>query len=132
YVGLLTLRSARYSDLSDGNRGDWEFGLPFHETAASHSLESYGQIADERVLRFRDDALVDSSRHHLFQFGLMGGVALHANTHTYTRLWGAWEWRREDFAPSEVSPFRDSVCTAVRAGIELGRDRFGVREQLNS
>jgi len=132
FVGRRTLLSARYSDLSDGNRGDWEFGLPFHETAATHSLESYGQLADERVLRFRDDALVESSRHHLFQFGLMGGVALHANTHTYTRVWGAWEWRREDFAPSEMSPFPYSVFTTVRAGIELGSVRFRVLEHFNS
>jgi hypothetical protein len=132
FFGRRTLVSARYGSLSDGDRGDWQFGLPFHETAARRSIESYGQIADERVLRFRDDSLVDSTRHHLFQIGLTGGIALHATTHAYTRLWGAWEWRREDFAPSERSPFPYTVFTTVKAGVELGSVRFRVLEHFNS
>src|SRR5207249_8629782 len=39
-----TLINARYSDLSDGHRGQWQFGLPFHETAAPHSVETYGEL----------------------------------------------------------------------------------------
>jgi len=132
FFGRRTLLSVRYGDLSDGNRGAWQLGLPFHETAAPRSIESYGQIADERILQFRDDSLVDSTRHHLFQVGLRGGVALHANTHTYTRLWGAWEWRREDFAPSETSPFPYTVFSTVKAGVELGSVRFRVLEHFNS
>jgi len=132
FFGRRTLLSARYAVLSDGNRGDWQFGLPFHETAAPRSIETYGQIADERVLLFRDGSLVDSTHHRLFQLGLMGGVALHANTHTYTRLWGAWEWRREDVAPSATVPFPYSVFTTVKAGVELGSIRFRVLEHFNS
>jgi len=132
FFGRRTLLSARYAALSDGNRGDWQFGLPFHETAADHSIETYGQSADERVLLFRDDALVDSTRHHLLQLGLRGGVALHATTHAYTRLWGAWEWRREDFAPSEMSQFPYTVFTTFKAGVELGSVRFRVLEHFNS
>src|SRR6266566_4775759 len=65
-----TLINARYSDLSDGHRGQWQFGLPFHETAAPHSVETYGELAHERVLRFRDDVLLDSTSHRLFRVGL--------------------------------------------------------------
>src|SRR5438552_1165930 len=51
-----TLLNVRYSNLSDGHRGQWEFGLPFHETAAPHSLEAYGELARQRVLRLRGAA----------------------------------------------------------------------------
>jgi Omp85 superfamily domain len=132
FFGRRTELSARYGNLSDGSKGDWRVGLPFYETAARYSLESFGQVADERVLQFRDGALLDSTRHHLFQVGINGGVALQATTHAYTRLWGAWEWRREDFAASEMSPFPYSVFTTFRAGFELGSIRFRVLEQFNS
>ena len=132
FFGRRTMLSARYGDLSDGNKGDWRVGLPFSETAARHALESYGQIADERVLQFRDGTLLDSTRHHLSQVGIGGGVALHATTHAYARLLGAWEWRREDFALSETSPFPYSVFTTFRTGVELGSVRFRVLEQFNS
>src|SRR2546422_8611860 len=76
FFGRRTLLTLRYRDLSDGRRGDWRFGLPFHETAAPHALEIYGEAAQERVLRFRDDALLDSTRHHLLRAGGIGGIAV--------------------------------------------------------
>jgi hypothetical protein len=127
-----TLFSARYRDLSDGNHGDWEVGLPFNETAAPYSAETYGEIADERVLQFRDAALLDSTRHHLFRLGLRGGRAIHPNSHSYTRLWSAWEWRREDFAATDTNRFAYSVFTTFRAGLEWGIVRFRVLEHFNS
>jgi hypothetical protein len=127
-----TLITVRHHDLSDGRHSEWRFGLPFHETAAPHSIETYGEAADERVLRFRDDALLDSTRHHLFRVGLAGGIATSANSHRYTRLWGSWEWRREDFGAMAASKVPYSVFTTVRAGIELGSNRFRVLEHFNS
>ena len=126
--------TVRYGDLSDGRHGEWQFGLPFHETAAPHSLETYGEFAQERVLRFRDDTLQDITRHHLFRAGLIGGIAASATSHSYTRLWGGWEWRREDFTDTTIgwgrAPY--SVFTTVRAGIEVGAVRFRVLEHFNS
>src|SRR3989475_2983439 len=127
-----TLINARYSDLSDGHHGEWHFGLPFHETAAPHSIETYGELAHERVLRFRDDVLLDSTSHRLFRFGLMAGIAAAATSHHYTRIWGGWEWRREDFGATDTSRVPYSVFTTVRAGIELGAVRFRVLEHFNS
>jgi len=80
FFGRRTLLTLRYRDLSDGRRGDWRFGLPFHETSAPYSLETYGEAAQERVLRFRDDVLLDSTRHHLLRVGIIGGVAATATT----------------------------------------------------
>ena len=132
FFGRRTLLKARYSDLSDGHRGEWQFGLPFHETAAPHSVETYGEFAHERVLRFRDDVLLDSTSHRLFRVGLMAGIAAAATTHKYMRIWGGWEWRREDFGATDTSRVPYSVFTTARAGVELGAVRFRVLEHFNS
>jgi hypothetical protein len=68
----------------------------------------------------------------LLRVGLTGGIALNANSHTYQRLWAGWEWRREDFADSGLTPFPHSVFTTVRGGIDLGSVRFTVLEHFNS
>jgi hypothetical protein len=132
FFGRRTLLTLRFSDLSDGHHGEWHFGLPFHETAARHSIETYGEMAHERVLQFRDDALTDSTRHHLFRVGLIGGIAASANSHRYTRLWGGWEWRREDYGATDSSRVPYSVFTTIRAGIDVGVIRFRVLEHFNS
>jgi hypothetical protein len=132
FIGRRTLLNLRYSELSDGHRGEWQSGLPFHETSAPHSLETYGEAARERVLRFRDDTLQDSTRHHLLRVGVRGGVAIRATTRRYARLVGSWEWRREDFATGDTAPVPYSRFTTVRAGAELGAVRFRVLEHFNS
>ena len=135
FLGRRTLLNLRYADLSDGHRGAWRFGLPFHETSAPHAIETYGELAHERVLRFRDAALLDSTQHYLARVGLMGGISLGGGattTRRYSRLWGGWEWRREDFTASDTAPAPYSVFTAVRAGAELGVVRFRILEHFNS
>jgi len=132
FVGRRTLMQVKYAALSDGNQGEWVLGMPFHETAAPHSLITYGQTADERVLSFRDDSLVLTQWHRLLRVGITGGIAVKPNTHSYNRLWAAWEWRREDFADSGTTPFPRSLFTTVRAGIDLGSVRFRVLEHFNS
>ena len=132
FTGRRTLLRMKYAALSDGNQGEWLFGLPFHETAAPRSITTYGQTADERVLSFRDDSLILTQWHRLLRVGLTGGVALNPNTHTYHRLWAGLESRREDFADSGTTPFPHSVFTTVRAGIDIGSVRFRVLEHFNS
>src|SRR5258705_421354 len=82
FFGRRTLLRARYASLSDGNQGEWLFGLPFHETAARHSLATYGQTADERILSFRDDSLILTQWHRLLRVGLTGGIRMTPSTHT--------------------------------------------------
>ena len=133
FIGRRNTLALRYRDLSDGLRGEWRLGLPFHETAARHSLETYGEAARERVLQFRDDTLVDSTIiHRVLRVGVIGGIAAHATSHSYTRLWGGLEWRREDFDSIGPTSVPYSVFTAVRAGIEVGSVRFQVLEHFNS
>ncbi|HET8713573.1 MAG TPA: hypothetical protein VFM23_07810 [Gemmatimonadales bacterium] len=132
FFGRRTLLNLRFSDLSDGHRGEWRFGLPFHETVAPHSIVTYGEFARERVLRFRAGALQDSTRHYLFRVGLNGGIAINATTRKYVRLVGSWEWRRENFAASDTGRVPYNVFTTIRAGTELGTTRFRVLEHFNS
>ena len=132
FVGRRTLLQMKYAALSDGNKGEWLFGLPFHETAAPRSIMTYGQTADERVLSFRDDSLILTQWHRVLRVGITGGIAFHLNSHSYNRLWAEWEWRREDFADGGTTPFPRSLFTTVRAGIDVGTVRFRVLEHFNS
>jgi hypothetical protein len=132
FFGRRNQLALRYGNFSDGHHAAWRFGLPFNETAARRAIETYGEIARERVLRFKSDTLLDSTRHRVTRVGLTGGVALHATNRNYSRLWGGWEWRREDFADSTTAPFPYSVFTTFRAGVEFGQVRFLVLEHFNS
>ncbi len=123
---------ARYGDLSDGNRGAWLAGVPFYQTAARRALVTYGEWARERVLIFRDGALLADSLRKILRVGVTGGVALHATTRDYVRLILGAEWRREDFAQPTTVPFPRSTFTSGRVAIEVGHVRFRVLEHFNS
>jgi hypothetical protein len=122
----------RYGHLSDGTKGAWQVGVPFFQTAARYSLVTYGESARERVLQFRDGAVADSQQHRVLRIGVTGGVALHATSRDYARLWLGAEGRRENFAPATTAPFPRSTFTTGRVGVEIGHVRFRVLEQFNS
>ena len=122
----------RYGDLSDGNRGAWQVGVPFYETAARGAFLTYGESARERVLLFRDGTFAADSQHRILRLGVTGGVALHATTRNYVRLWLGAEWRREDFAQPATVPFPRSTFAAGRVALELGHVRYRVLEHFNS
>ena len=122
----------RYGDFSDGKKGAWQFGVPFYQTAARRALVTYGESARERVLTFRDGVLVDSVQRRILRVGVTGGVALHATSRDYVRLWLGGEWRREDFAQPTTVPFPRSTFTSGRVAVEIKHVRFRVLEQFNS
>ena len=122
----------KYSDLSDGRRGEWAVGLPFYQTAAPWALGLDGEAARERVLVFRDGTLLSSPQRRVVRVSLAGGVATYASSRRYVRLWGRAVWRREDFAPDTVSVFPRSFFAAAGAGVELGHARYRVVEHFNS
>jgi hypothetical protein len=62
-------------------------------------------------------------------FSVRGGAT---TTRRYSRIWGGWEWRREDFTPYDTGSAPYSVFTTVRAGTEFGVVRFRVLEHFNS
>jgi hypothetical protein len=120
-----------YSDLSDGRLGVWSYGVPFYRADARWSLVTWGAAASHRVLDFLDGLVSDSTERRTLQFGLQGGVALHATTTSYTRLWVGAAWRREDFAPETSATFAYSQFGTIGAGIEAARVRYGVFEHVN-
>jgi hypothetical protein len=122
----------RYGDFSDGRKGAWQFGVPFYHTAARRALETYGESARERVLVFRDGALDSTVQRRALRLGVMGGVAPHATSRDYVRLWFGAEWRREDFAPESTAVFPRSTFVTGRGGLEIGHVRFRVLEHFNS
>ena len=132
FVFPRTLLLVRYSDYSDGNRGGWQVGVPFYQTAARGAFITYGESARERVLRFRDGAFVSDTQHRLLRVGAIAGVALHATSRDYVRLTVGGEWRREDFAAATATPFPRSTFASGSVGIQVGHVRFRVLEHLNS
>jgi hypothetical protein len=131
-----------YQTLSDGNRGAWGLSLPFYETAAPWALGTGGEAATQRVLQFRDGLLDSTFKRYALRFSAGGGLALHATTHAYTRLWFSGSWRREDFTfcpPPNTPP--DYSCPTVvprsefftlGAGIEIAHSRFAVLQRFNT
>lgn len=132
FIARRTRMMLRFSDLSDGRLVGWQLGLPFYETAARHALETYGESGNQRILRFRDGALLDSAEHRLLRVGVGGGWAPHATTRDYVRFLGGVEWRRESYDSQYTTAPPYSTFTTVRAGTAAGRVRFRVLEQFNS
>ena len=132
FVARRTTLAGEYTGYSDGKRGNWQMGLPFYETAARWSLVTDGEVADQRVLLFRDGAHSDTTQRRALRFGVTAGYALRASSRAYLRLWGGAAWRREDFADSGTSPFPRSTFGAAGAGLEVGHARFTVLEHFNS
>jgi hypothetical protein len=132
---------AVYSHLSDGDAGQWGYGLPFYRTDARWALFTTGEAANNRVLDFHhpdtsqvsDTTVTDSSVRHALVFGLIGGVALRATSRNYVRLWAGAAWRREDYvkdtSPPVSVPYSASATLGV--GIDAARVRFGVFQHLN-
>ena len=127
---------AAYSHLSDGDAGVWGYGLPFYRTDARWSLVTTGEAASQRVLDFRHPAsglVVDSALRRALVFQLSGGVALHATSRSYLRLWAGAAWRREDYVADTTPrlPVPYSGFGTVGVGIDAARVRYGVFQHLN-
>lgn len=137
--GLLLRRTPlqlSYANLSDGSDGTWSYGMPFYETTAPWSLETYGESGHHRVLDFRhvqDSVVTDSSVRRALYFGLHGGVALSRDQNGYVRLLGEALWRREDFGSDSVNaaPFPYSTFGSLLVGVEASAVRYREYEHLN-
>jgi hypothetical protein len=125
---------ARYADQSDGARGAWRIGLPFAQTAARHAIETNGEAHDGRVLVFaggNDSMPKFIFDRQLLRFTVRGGIALHATSREFIRLWGAASVRREDYVDT-LAVMTHSTFGAFGVGIDFGRTRFQILRQFNS
>jgi len=132
--GLLLRRTPlqlAYADLSDGTNATWSYGMPFYETTAPWSLETYGETGRQRVLDFQGDSLADSSERRALVVGVRGGVALSRDRDGYVRLLGEGQWRREDFAAAGSTPFPYSTFGSLSLGVEASAVRYREYVHLN-
>jgi hypothetical protein len=141
FLGRRTRMSASYAALSDGDLASWAVGLPFYETAARHSYGTTGDVGTVRVLEFENGVFRDSVRREILRFNVNGGVALHATSSAYVRLWGIAIWRREQFGPRKyvvpmpsdsIVVLPDSISGTVGLGIEYGRPHYQVLRHFNT
>jgi len=133
FFGRRTRLGAEYASKSDGKRGVWSLGVPFYETGARHALVTDGEAASERVLRFRAGRPDTTVWRRALRFSVGAGIASHATSRGYVRLWVGGQWRREDFGPeSLLSAFPRSTFAAAGAGVDVGHVRFQVLERFNS
>src|SRR3989441_733308 len=133
FFGRRMRLGAEYASKSDGKRGVWSLGVPFYETGARRALVTDGEAASERVLRFRDGRPDTTVWRRALRFSVSAGIASHATSRGYVRLWVGGQWRREDFGPeSLLSVFPRSTFAAPGAGVDVGHGRFQVLEPFNS
>jgi hypothetical protein len=124
--------ATEYKDLSDGQRGIWSYGVPFYETSAPLSLLTTGEAANQRVLLYRQDTLVQTTERRALVFGITAGRALFATERDYLRVSAGAQLRREDFAPKTTTPFPRSVTGAVGLQAMLGHVRYSQVQHVNS
>src|SRR5256712_2094360 len=133
FFGRRMRLGAESASRSDGKRGVWSLGVPFYETGARRALVTDGEAASERVLRFRDGRPDPTVWRRALRFSVSAGIASHATSRGYVRLWVGGQWRREDFGPeSLLSVFPRSTFAAAGAGVDVGHVRFQVLERFNS
>lgn len=123
----------RYAHQSDGDGGVWRIGMPFAQTAARYALETTGEVHRGHVLVFRDgEQKADTTlEQRLVRFSLRGGVALHATSRAYIRLWGAATVKQENYADT-LSAVPTTTFGSLGMGLDFGRTRFQILRHFNS
>ncbi|MDP3910614.1 MAG: hypothetical protein Q8Q14_09475, partial [Gemmatimonadales bacterium] len=84
---------ASHSSLSNGTSTGFTLGLPFRETKARTALLANGGMSQEQLMVFGPTSTLTNSRGRYEWAALSAGVALHATTHRYARLWLGTNWR---------------------------------------
>ena len=115
-----------YDNLSDGQAAAWNGGAPFRAMDDRFEVLLPGQVADRRVLRFRDGTVSDTLwRRALIQEARFGWAPV-AGPGGYLRVGVYGQARREQYLAIEdtalASP--DSAFGVVGAWAELFRPRF--------
>lgn len=131
FIARRALFFARVASQSDGARGSWRIGLPFSQTAARYGIETSGEVHSGHVLVFRDTLLDTVLDQRLVRFSVRGGVALHATSRGFIRLWGAASLRQEDYVDTGAVMPR-STFAALGIGVDFGKARFQILRRFNS
>lgn len=131
--GTRLLAQGFYDDLSDGHRGGGLFGVPFRAFSDRGSFDITGETARQRILQFRDGALLETYRRRLLRAG--GGVALAARADPggYLRLGVVGQVKREEYVrfADTLLAIPDTVTGAVGLFGEWAQARFKVVTHYN-
>ena len=126
------LLALQYARLSDGQVGSWVFGLPFVSATSRASALTAGFASDDRVLVYRRGALDAAYDRRSFVVEADAGLALHATSRGYTRLWARAVGGRYDYALEGTGPLTRSTFATLGSGIEAARLRYAVLDNVNS
>ncbi len=126
-----------YDDLSDGQRGVWQVGLPFRAFSDRRGLGIIGEAASQRVLQFRvaNVSEVDTIQYHRRAFSnrLFVATAPVAENDRYVRVGVAAQVKREEYRLQQDTALviPDTVSGAVSAFLEYRRANFKVVTHYN-
>lgn len=122
-----------YDDLSDGRRGFWLMGLPFRAFTDRKSFNLSGAAGKERVLQYRDGALLATFRRRMFLQRAQVAVAPKATSALYVRVGLAAQIRREEYLADTTlaALVPDTVTGALGIFADIRQARFKVVTHYN-
>jgi hypothetical protein len=126
-----------FDDLSDGQRGGWQVGLPFRAFSDRRGFGIIGEAASQRMLQFRvtDVTQVDTVQYHRRAFSnrIFFAAAPVAENDRYVRVGVAALVKREEYRLREdtILAIPDTVSGAVSAFLEYRRANFKVVTHYN-
>lgn len=120
----------RFDALTDGDRAQWTLGEPFRAFADRRGIELLGNMAQRRVLQFRNGELAREFWHRRFHQSVRVAHAPRAAGAGYLRLGISGQIKREEYltlADHESGlAVPDTVTATVGAFVEVAKARFRV------
>lgn len=122
-----------FDHLSDGDRGEWNIGIPWRALTDRQSLQLVGAAGRETILRFRGGELSDSVQRRSIVQSVNFGRAVRAGAAGYVRVGVMGQvYRAEHVAYSDTGlVVPDSVTGAVGVFGEMNRARYRVVTHYN-
>jgi hypothetical protein len=122
----------QYRNLSDGEIGDWNVGVPYRAFADPWGLGYSGESGNQRILQFRqpEGAPLDTTsyRRTVLRNRVAASIALDNSITKYLRIGVAAEARQESYVASTVadpSVVPDSSFGIAGAFVRYRRAKFG-------
>jgi hypothetical protein len=118
----------QFQDLSDGNNGNWNLGVPYRDYPDHWGAQLLGNAADERALQFRRvGSVLDTTtyQHSLFSSQLNAGVAALHSTQRFLRVGLSAIVRTEEYVlQGNTLPVSDSTFGAGALTVDYSRSAF--------
>ena len=126
-VGGTPLRvNGLYDDLSDGDVGFWNVGVPFRSQSDRSAAVYSGQAGTRRILQYRDGVQVDTLQRRRFQNNVTVAFAPRAGVDGFVRVGFQAQLRRDEvlFMADTGLVVPDTLTGAFGAFVEFQHPRF--------